>query len=253
MELIEKEILERFEPISLEEMEKVKLMNRIDTKYVTNVEGIRRLLQEASNDYFLQTIEGESLMPYYTLYYDTPDCDMYYQHQRGKKTRQKVRTRLYEGTMETPFLEIKKKNNKGRTRKKRVLMEEGEQLPVYEEFLSEHCVYPGDILLPRISNHFYRITLVSKSMTERITIDLGLEFRNLSTGNETALPNIGIIELKRDGNAVESRMQRILRSLHIHESGFSKYCIGMAITNPALKQNRIKNRLRMIGKISKTL
>ena len=43
-------------------------------------------------------------------------------------------------------------------------------------------------------NHFYRITLVNKIMTERITIDTYLEFNNLKTDNKIELPEIGIIE-----------------------------------------------------------
>lgn len=244
-------LLDKFSTISLEEMGKVKLMNRVDSKFVTTVQKIAELLEAAKEDYFMQEINGEKNMPYYTCYYDTEDVDMFYQHVRGKKTRQKIRHRLYEGSMTIPFLEIKNKNNKGRTKKKRVSMEEGELLNLYWDFIEDNSFYTSENLEPQIENHFYRITLVNRDMTERITIDTSLEFRNFKTGNKTALPEIGIIEWKRDGVSGKSGLGALLRTLQIHESGFSKYCIGMALTNPGLKQNRLKPKLRLIEKLSK--
>ncbi|MCH5234194.1 MAG: polyphosphate polymerase domain-containing protein [Muribaculaceae bacterium] len=248
--IINHENISGFEPISLEEMGKVKLMNRIDTKYVAHISKIKELLELAQPVYKIQEIEGQRNMPYYTCYYDTGDVDMFYQHQRGKKTRQKIRSRIYEGSDTPPFLEIKSKNNKGRTRKKRVSMEDGDDLNIYSDFLESHSNYSYENLIPKMENHFYRITLVNKDMTERITIDSGLEFHNFETGNRIQLPEIGIIEWKRDGSAASSELKKLLIKLRIHESGFSKYCIGMAMTNPDLKQNRIKKRLRFINKIS---
>ncbi|MCH5231354.1 MAG: polyphosphate polymerase domain-containing protein [Muribaculaceae bacterium] len=242
------EITGRFDSLTLEEMGKVELMNRVDSKFVTTVDKIRELLEACSRDYYVQEIGGRRNMPYHTVYYDTEDTDMYYQHQRGKKTRQKIRTRLYEGSMTIPFLEIKRKNNKGRTKKKRVSMEEGEILDQYTEFIEKNSYYTPEHLTPQIENHFYRITLVDKAMTERITIDTGLHFHNFTTGMSLDLDNTGIIEWKRDGISGKSGFGRLLRELHIHESGFSKYCMGMALTNPELRQNRIKARLRKILK-----
>ncbi|MCH5239319.1 MAG: polyphosphate polymerase domain-containing protein [Muribaculaceae bacterium] len=242
-------ILANFEPISLEEMGKVKLMNRVDSKFVAHIDKINELLEMAAPDYFIQEIEGKRCMPYFTRYFDTSDTDMFYQHQRGKKVRQKVRLRVYETTANLPFLEIKSKNNKGRTKKKRVEMETGDELLNYSEFLENNCRYESNSLTPQIENHFYRITLVNKELTERITIDTDIEFHNLQTGCSKKLPSIGIVEWKRDGISGKSGMGMLLRKLHIHQSGFSKYCIGMALTDPSLKQNRLKERLRKINKI----
>lgn len=244
-------IISAFDTISLEEMGKVRLMNRIDTKYVTTVDKINDLLRMASSDYLIQQIDGKSNMPYYTKYYDTADVRMFYEHQRGKKNRQKIRERLYEGSNIPPFIEVKIKNNKGRTRKKRVLMEKGSDLKNYYDFLENHSRYDVESLIPHIENHFFRITLVNRNMTERITIDTDLEFHNLLTDERRSLPNIGIIEWKRDGQSGKSGLNKILKKLRIRQSGFSKYCIGMAATNPELKQNRLKKKLRMIDKYQK--
>jgi hypothetical protein len=58
-----------------------------------------------------------------------------------------------------------------------------------------------------------------------------------------------VIELKRDGR-MHSPILTLLRQLRIKPSGFSKYCIGSAITNDNLKINRFKKRLHRYDKIA---
>ena len=41
------DILSKFDPITLEQMSSVKLMNRTDTKFVTNLDKLRQLLEMA--------------------------------------------------------------------------------------------------------------------------------------------------------------------------------------------------------------
>ena len=52
-----------------------------------------------------------------------------------------------------------------------------------------------------------------------------------------------IVELKRDG-LVFSPVLEMLRQLRIHPHGFSKYCMGAAMTNDSLPVNRFKKKLR---------
>ena len=56
------ELLEQFPAITLEEMSAVKLMNRIDTKFVTTLPQLERLLEMAQGDYYAQEIGGERNM-----------------------------------------------------------------------------------------------------------------------------------------------------------------------------------------------
>lgn len=253
--------LNNFSPISLEEMSAVKLMNRTDTKFVTNRKTLIKLLDMASEEYFAQEIDGEKIAAYHTLYYDTPDNAMYIAHHNGKKFRQKLRVRSYVASNQH-FLEVKTKNNKGRTKKKRVVMSEenfsfsqgdiisvtNENLNPYSDFLNERLWLSPELMMPKIENQFQRITLVNKGMTERLTIDHNLAFRNFETGNSRLLEDIVIIELKRDG-LQPSPILPLLNKLRIFPMGFSKYCIGMAMTNPDLKQNRFKQRIHTVNKL----
>jgi hypothetical protein len=144
---------------------------------------------------------------------------------------------------------VKTKNNHGRTKKKRI--EVGDMNLADEEkreFLAKHLRYDVDTLVPALNNHFSRITLVNKAKTERLTIDTHLRFNNIATGEQRAMGDLVIIELKRDGNQPSPILGKLC-DLHIHPHGFSKYCIGSALTNDSLRRNRIKPRLRSIQKI----
>lgn len=224
-------------------------MNRVDTKFLTTLPVLNNLLQVASPDFFIQVNDNLRNMRYYTRYFDTNDTRMYIDHQRGKKSRRKIRIRQYLDSELLPFLEIKNKNNKGRTKKKRVSMDLGNDITKYAEFVSSHSEFEVDDLSPKIENRFKRITLVNKEKTERITIDSSIEFHNFVTGIEVVLPELVIIEWKRDGLNYNSRLKPLLREFRIPETGFSKYCVGMAMTDSNLPKNRLKKRIRKIDKI----
>lgn len=244
-------MLKEFSPINLEEMGSVRLLNRVDTKFVTTVPMLHLFLSMASNDYLVQDIGGRRNMSYYTCYYDTPDCAMFHEHIRGKKARQKIRMRIYEDS-ETAFLEVKTKNNKGRTNKKRTPATIGSELAKYADFIEKYSLYCPNNLVSQVENHFSRITLVNNAKTERLTIDTGLWFHNVATNAVCTLDGLVIVELKRNGN-VASPVLEMLRRLHIHPDGFSKYCVGMALTNRTLRQNRLKPKLRQTERLCHTV
>ena len=262
------ELLEKYEPISLAEMGGIRLMNRTDTKFVTTARKLAQLLEEASGDYYAQEIDGNRVASYYTMYFDTEGGDMFRTHVCGKLNRQKLRVRSYVDSG-LDFLEVKTKNNRGRTKKCRIAVDgfattisDAQALPAADTlasliesrpdelpaFLASYLRYDPALMLPKIENRFSRVTLVNRDKTERLTIDTGLKFHNVSTGQRLQLDNIAIIELKRDGLAPSPILER-LRALRIRAMGFSKYCMGMAMTDPALSANRFKPRLRRLAKI----
>ena len=244
------DILSAFAPISLEQMSGVKLMNRTDTKFVTNRTKLYQLLKLAQQDYYIQEIDGERNLEYDTTYFDTRAFDMYNQHQWGHTNRQKIRFRTY-CISGLQFMEVKTKNNHGRTKKKRIEVTDMNVLEKQKyDFLSKHLRYGADTLQPALNNHFSRITLVNKGKTERLTIDSSLSFHNLQSNKSMDMGDLVIIELKRDG-LVSSPVLDMLRQLRIHPHGFSKYCMGSALTNPQLPTNRFKRKLIEVRKIIK--
>ncbi len=230
-------------------MKGVKLMNRIDTKYVIPIGLLPQVLEAAQENYRVQETNGIRLAEYDTLYYDTVDLDMYLRHHNRHLTRQKIRVRKYVSTDEL-FLEIKRKNNRGRTKKKRIAVDSFDLLGNAKsaDFIVEKSIYTQAMLVPQLRTQFRRITLVNKEQTERLTIDMDLHWENVQTRQEAEYPALVVIELKRDGLTV-SPMQRILRDMRIKPYKMSKYCIGTVLTNPKVKVNRFKQKINHINKL----
>lgn len=250
--LLEKQ-LRAFDPISLVEMDRVKLMNRVDTKYIIGYHQLQGLLTKASSEYRILEIEGQRVSPYSSIYFDTNDVQMYTMHHNGKLNRYKVRMRLYLQSGDT-YLEIKKKNNKGRTSKKRIKIsrEHFESLDLDEierVFVREKTPYELENLKPQIQNAFHRITLVDNLETERVTLDIGLNFRKVGVDAYIPMDKIVIVEIKQDG-AASSSFRRLLDEASVLPKSISKYCLGMILTNPGIKYNRFKEKIRLINKIA---
>lgn len=239
-------------PISLEEMDSVKLLNRIDSKYLTNESTLAEILDDArAAGYRALEISGSKITPYTSVYYDTPQLKTFLDHHNKRLTRQKVRTRVYVNSGET-FLEIKRKNNHGRTKKKRIAIESGELLDFSRNadataYLAKHSVFTAEQLSVVLSTEFWRITLVNPARTERLTIDSCLNFENYRNGHRAGLKDAVIIELKQDGRA-DSQMKGILLDHRVKPVRVSKYCVAVTLTDSAVKHNRFKAKIRAIEK-----
>lgn len=232
-------------PITLDEMSGIRLMNRTDTKFIANKAQLLQVLTLAKDEYFVQRIDGKSIAQYRTVYWDSEDYRFYQMHQAGRKPRTKVRVRTYEDSDGLTFLEIKKKDNHGKTKKKRI--EVGGQEKVFEsggdDFVIKHTGSSLHEFHPCLQNHFHRITLVNRAKTERLTIDFDIDYTNFDTGHLANSDQLVIIELKRDG-LVFSPIKDILLHLRIKPHGYSKYIIGSHMTNPELKANMLKAKMR---------
>ncbi len=250
--MLDARIIDAFPPVSLEEMDGVKLMNRIDTKYLTDENTLAVIMADAlAAGYRALVTDGSRIASYDTMYFDTPELRMFLDHHNRRLVRQKVRTRVYVGSGLT-FLEIKRKNNHGRTKKKRTQIPRSE----FQDFsgdaqacsyLAEKSMFTAAGLSPSLETIFRRITLVNPAMTERLTIDSSLGFNNPRTGSESSLRNGVIIELKQDGRA-DSPMKRILLNHRVKPIKVSKYCVGITLTDPYVKHNRFKLKIRKIEK-----
>ena len=247
------EVWQQMPTITLDEMSAIKLMNRVDTKYVISEEACMELLRRAVGEYSVQVIDDVRAARYETLYYDTPAWDMYTVHHNRKLSRQKIRTRTYIETM-LSFVEVKNKTNRGRTKKRRTVIDRDyfldfKRSPEAMEFMAQHSKYALPDLLPSLITRFERVTLVNHAHTERLTIDFNVRFDNLRTGQEQspAVERMVIVELKQDGLCY-SPMKKIMLDLRVKQLKVSKYCLGVVLTNPDVKANRFKRKLRLVQK-----
>ncbi len=244
----------QMESISLAEMGSVSLMNRTDTKFVTTIPKLMIVLEQAQKaGYRVAEISGKRLLCYTSIYYDTQDLKMFTAHRNGKKVRQKVRVRTYMIDNQT-FLEIKRKNNKGRTKKKRIgiphdcAMDFGAYTEAVD-FLKRKSWWNADELSPEVSTVFSRFTLVNSGMTERLTIDFNLNFMNFRNGGKACLDDLVIIELKQDGKK-DSEIRSILLDNRVFPYRISKYCMAVTITDPAARPGRYKEKVRFVEKLT---
>jgi hypothetical protein len=241
---------QQFAPISLCEMQDVRLMNRVDTKYALYSAQLNDILASLSDSYRIQTIDGVTVASYRTIYLDTPLLDMYMLHHNGKKERQKVRLREYVDS-DLAWFEIKQKNNHGRTNKKRIQLASFNAYATREseELIRSNSQYALNDLLPQLGNSFKRITLVNYALTERVTIDTGICFDNFRTGIHSDLGSLSVVEVKQSG-ASYSAIKEELFNRRIHPLNLSKYCIGTVLTDHQIKSNRFKTKLNALSKIA---
>ena len=247
MSVIIEEILQTFEPISLTEMDSVKLMDRTDTKFTFHVSQLAEILRMVHNDYRSLDIKGRRVANYKTLYYDTSGLELYTRHHNGKLNRYKIRHRTYVDSG-LGYLEVKFKNNKGRTIKNRI--KELTPQAIWEhnaaQFLDEKTPYSPSDLVPTLWVNYSRITLVSRHSTERLTIDLNLEF--VKEPNSHQLHQLVIAEVKQE-KAGGSKFIDAMKQLRIAEGSISKYCMAVAYTCDHVKKNGFKEKLISIQKI----
>jgi len=241
------DIINTFSPISLKEMDSVKLMNRTDTKFVFKLDQLELLLPKLREEYRILDTNGIRSSKYETLYYDTEDYNLYINHQNNKLNRFKIRVRNYVES-NLVYFEVKFKNNKGRTIKNRVkrqnLNSEFSQREM--NLLTELSSIDPKKLAPKIWVNYSRTTLVAINSCERVTIDTNLHFIN---GQITKGYNdLVILEVKQE-RAKNSPIITLLKDNFIREGSLSKYCLGIASTVSGIKMNNFKKNLRTINKL----
>ena len=238
-----------FKPISLTDMARVALLDRVEVKYLISVEQVAHLLDELQTHYALLVVEGKPLSRYQTLYFDTPDFALYRRHHMGARNRYKIRSREYVESGYS-FLEVKHKTNKRRTIKHRIstphlvsALDGGDA-----QFVSEQSPYGSDELAPRLWNRYQRITLINRHDQERVTLDLDLRFA--WQGRQSGVPGVVVAEVKRSARNCPSPFVTLMRQHGIRKTSFSKYCVGVSLLYPEVKHNKFKATQRLVAKLT---
>jgi hypothetical protein len=237
-----------FEKITLDEMDSVKLMDRMDVKYLIPLNLLPLVLHEAREFYKLLEINNERLCSYETLYYDTEDYKLYHSHQSGRLNRYKVRFRNYVGS-NLSFFEIKHKNNKGRTLKTRIKQPNNfEEILNNEkaEFLEKTTPLSAVELKGNLMVNYKRMTLVNKTSKERLTFDLDLTF--IKDQNEVIYNQLVVAEVKQEKLGA-SPIIDVFKKYNLRAGSISKYCLGVMSTDRDVKHNRFKTKFLHLKKI----
>jgi hypothetical protein len=239
--------LSNFIPISLEEMDHVKLLDRIDTKYVIHEDQLCEYLSEISARYDLLVIAGKSFHPYETLYFDTADFHLYQMHHNGKLNRFKLRCRKYVDSG-IAFFEIKSKTNTDRTVKKRMpVVDIPEMLDEsLNQYIHEHTPGETQNYIPALRVFFDRITLVNKHANERLTVDLNLRYK--CNGIEKKIRKIVIVEVKQEKHSI-SPFRELMKMRRQPKNYLSKYCMGLTCLHKELKMNHFKQKIKALNNL----
>lgn len=246
------DILSSFQAITLECMDPVKLMTRSDEKYVCRIDQLPGILEAARPEFQVLEHLNNRLMAYESLYLDTPDHEMYLMHHNGKLNRYKIRIREYRDSQEF-FLEIKFKDNRGITKKKRIRIgADGNYLgDEIRNFMLKNSTYTPEMLKPMLSSSFERITLANTNIQQRVTIDLhpGWHFCD----RRINLSHLVILEVKSAKTSNSGGFGFLLREARIQPFRLSKYCTGTVLLYPEIKNNRFKAKLFHLQKLDKNL
>ncbi|NVO19907.1 MAG: polyphosphate polymerase domain-containing protein [Bacteroidetes bacterium] len=245
-------ILEQFETISLDGMDKVKLLDRMDSKYMFHYSKLPEILESLKLDYRVLSIEGKKCGSYNTRYFDTPDLKLYTQHHNGKLNRNKVRFREYMDSG-LHFFEIKFKSNKRRTIKKRIRQFEANQLIEGESaaFLKSVTGMESTELQQTLQVFYNRITLVQNNLKERLTIDLALDFH--TADKKQSFPQLVIAEVKQERFG-KSPFTLLMNQHSLSPISISKYCLGVAsLYSNVVKINNFKPKLLHVKKLCESI
>lgn len=244
------QLLLPFSKIGLKDMGNVKLMNRVDTKFVLTNAQLEEVLPSLSEHYHVVEIADKCVLSYESLYYDNKNLDFYHDHHKKRLNRVKIRYRKYLDS-DISFLEIKHKY-KGRTNKMRIPSDK-----LHKELPDEHVKFIDESidlsftreLIPTLVNNYKRITLVGKNINERLTLDIDLSFRK---GEQTAdLDYLVIAELKQAKVSRKSPFFQFMKERQIRPLRLSKYCIGILKVSQDIdvKYNRFKKKVLKINKL----
>ena len=175
--------LDRMTGVGLDELDRrAALQVRQDNKYLVPEPALWSLLADLRDTYDVLEIDGERAFGYDSVYFDSADLALHGAHVQGRRLRWKVRTRQYVDSGLT-YQEVKLKGLRGQTVKVRQRCDERDHgrvtpalVALVERSLAEHHQAGLPFTLqPTAGVRYDRTTLVSRSGTERVTVDRHLD------------------------------------------------------------------------------
>lgn len=219
---------------------------RFDQKAVLSVEQAVRLIGMLPDDWQVVTVNHARVLPYHTVYFDTPDFLLFRAHRQERNHRFKVRTRRYSDRQ--VMLEVKMRERDGRTTKLRrphdmhgILSADARQFvaDVPGVARTRHIV---DVLQPAGWTAYHRVMMRAWDGSERLTFDLGLTLG--ANGVRVSTEKV-VVESK--ASVSRSGMLGLLRQVGARPVTLSKYaaCVHYAYGFAANRWQPALRRLQM--------
>lgn len=244
-----------FEAISLDELvDQAELMRRVDRKYLLPIGEAAAAMAGIDPRARVLEIGGRRDFAYDSVYFDTDDHLAYRLTAQKRRRRFKLRTRSYLDTGGC-FLEVKTKNGRGATVKRRIEYDErdrGRLTVCGRDYVRRQlCAEGHDPALvgrfrPSLVSRYRRTTLLLPEGT-RATFDTRLswgqaERRPSSKRHRLDLEGWVILETKSVGGT--SQLDRLLWRTGRRPLGISKFGTGTAALHPELSSNKWARVLR---------
>lgn len=238
----------QLESVSLQDLDSVSLLNRIDSKYTLPVTTLNEVVVCLKENYYVLEIDGQRVFTYENNYFDTPDLQFYKDHHNGYLNRMKVRCRKYVES-DLSFFEIKKKEKINRTNKHRVIIQDLPQELNEEQSDAVQKMSRKELgkLEFVLKNNFNRITFVNRQFTERVTVDFNLIFQN--DERKAELGEIAVFEVKQSKSGNGSPITSFFREKNFKQQSFSKYIYGVINLKPSVKQNNFKPLIKTVSNL----
>lgn len=240
------DLLATFQPFSLSESSGALLGQRFDSKFLFHIRLLPSILNGLRAGFAVLEINQKRLHEYETLYFDSPDFKLFYDHHNGKPNRMKVRVRKYVSSNEV-FFEIKHKlkglkTGKLRLPQQKMMFEIGEE----EWHLIRESNKTIQGLEPKLFTNFSRATFKNKLSEERITIDVGLAFNN--SIKTKSFGNVVVMEVKHLQAKPSNVVMDLIHQFHLVQTSFSKYATGVALLENNVRYNLFKPTILQLNK-----
>jgi hypothetical protein len=243
-----------FDTISLEDLNKyAALLDREENKYLVATDQFIKLMSDLKQAFYVLEIEKQTVFSYKSMYFDSTDLIGYTYHNQGRtKRRFKIRTREYIDSG-LCFFEVKLKNKRGGTIKKRIPYTTDNYGAITNEalrFLRDTYestygqLFSYDIS-PQVEVSYSRITLVAKNSPERVTIDFNLSF----SGHDKTTPVRPLIIVETKSSTGRGIADTIFRKHGIKSRSCSKYCLGANLLDHNVKYNNFKPLLKLYNNL----
>ncbi len=208
------------------------LLTRYDRKYAVSMRGAIDLVDALAPDWLVVVVDGERSPSYHTTYFDDFGRTSLHDHLKERRRRHKVRVRTYANG--ATFLEVKTKDGRGQTDKRRVERTSSSTVLGSSEldWLSEQLP-DVDVraLRPELVVEYQRITLLGPTGDERLTIDHMLRVGR-GDSRHPLLDEGALVEVK--STRPHSSVSRTLWRVGGRSVSFSKYCAGVSVVDPTI-------------------
>jgi hypothetical protein len=220
------------------------LQTRVDRKYLLSPATVVRLVRALESQLCVLEIDHARKSRYESVYFDTPELDIYRAAVHGRRHRVKVRTRSYLDS-DLCVLEVKRVAARGGTIKDRLDYPLDSRHRIEQsgkDFLLHHGVAPAvvDALGVTLVTDYVRTTLLAAGGS-RVTIDRDLRCVS-PEGNSCGIGDLAVVETKTAG--LPTAVDRALWRLGHRPEPISKYGTGLAALTPSLPANKWNRTLQ---------